>query len=160
VSTQEQDTHLVKRGELDLVVQGLIDKEKSVIKELETILPHLGMDSPLRKGLETRLSKGLAHVAALEAGYLPVDSGFFIRTDTKGKWTRKGVKEALDSMPEEIKEAWKRAEKSGVFKNFAVSSVGGDPLLVGRAGSKNFLIGAWVNFEGGYSVGFRCLRKD
>ena len=152
---------MVERGRLDLVVEGILNKERSLVEELNKILPHVSEES-IKSGLERRLQQSLEHIGALESGFVPLDGGWFIDIKSKSKWDKGNIKAVLETMPEEVQEAWRRVEQLGVFKGFSISGArrSGDPMLVGRAGRKYFLIAAWVNFEGGYSAGFRVLGKS
>ena len=65
-------------------------------------------------------------------------------------------KATLDTMPEEVKEVWKRAEETGLFDSFSVTvSGGGDPLLVGNIGRVHFFLAGWLPIGGGHSFGVR-----
>jgi len=153
----EQEAQLVHRGDLESVLREMIEHERSVVKELELIVPNI-VEPSIKKGLERKLSTGIENLRALEAGYIPINRTWTVRTDTKSKWPKKTVEQTIATMPEHLLEAWERAKELGVFKNFSITAErGGDPVLVGNAGGKQFLIGAWVNFEGGFSYGF-CVK--
>jgi len=148
------ETGLIHRNDFDAVVGDLLEKERSIVDELEKIVPYV-TNASIKDGLERRMNQSREHVSALEAGYIPVSGGYFMKTDTKTRWNKSEVKELVDDMPEEVKDAWKKAEALGVFKSFAVSGTRrGDPMLVGNAGRKHFMIGFWLNFDGGYATGF------
>jgi len=65
------------------------------------------------------------------------------------------VKRVLNSMPEQVKEVMEAAKQSETFEAIKVSGVRqrGDPMLVGVAGGRNFLLAMWCNLDGGYSIG-------
>jgi hypothetical protein len=152
-------TQLVQRGELETVVHGLIVKEREIAEQIEKLLPHVTVDA-IRLGLERRLNQSLEAIRAMEAGYIPVDGGWFTKVDTKNKWRREQVKDVLDSMPEDAKEAWEKAKEMGVFNSFSISGGRGDPMIVGNAGKRHFLIACWANLVGGYSAGVRFMGKE
>lgn len=147
-----EGTQLVLKGDLEKVLGELLIKEKAVVEEVKKLLPHVELES-IKNGLERRLLKAEEAVKALEAGYVPVD-GWFTDVESKSKWRRREVAETLKNMPDQVKEAWEKAKELGVFKSFSVSG-DGDPMLVGNAGGKHYLIAAWVCLPGGNAMGFR-----
>jgi hypothetical protein len=144
---------LVHQGDMEAAIAEMIAKEQAIIEDLDKVIPVAETES-IRKGLTTRLSKSVALVKALQSGFIPVDSGWFVRTDTRSKWDKQEVEEAMKSMPDEVKEAWERIKELNIFQSYSVSTAGSDPILVGNAGGKHFLIAAWINLEGGFSIGF------
>lgn len=150
----EERTQLVKKGDLNQVLATLLLKEKEIIEQVKILLPHVTMEG-IKSSLERKLAKSENCVVALEQGYVPVD-GWFTRVDTKQRWGKRRVEEALKTMPEEVKEAWQKADALGAFESFSITGGdGGDPMFVGNAGGKHFLIAAWVNLPGGNAIGFR-----
>lgn len=150
----EQSALLVPKAEIEKYVGELLKEEESVVDDLRRILPHVKNET-LHKSLERRLQQGQECLKALQEGFVPLDTGHFTRVDVKDKWSKKWVKETLDLMPDEVKETWKKVEEKGIFKTFAVTTSGGDPILVGRAGKKNFFIAGWINFGRRASLGVR-----
>lgn len=133
-----ESTQLVSRGELDKALAKMLEREKQIAQDLQTALEHIS-DPDIHKGLEKRLLEGLAHIKALEAGFIPVDRGWFLRTDAKGKWNKRIVQEAVNTMPAHVKDAWDRIETLGIFKSFSITpGRRGDPILVGNAGKEAF----------------------
>ena len=146
---------LVKRENLQSYVDEILRKEKAIIEDLETILPHIKTES-IRKPVEKRLNQGKEAIQALEAGFVPLSSGYFTKVDTKSKWQQKLVKETLATMPPEVKEIWDKVKAQGVFDTFAVTvRGGGDPLLVGKKGKRYFFIAGWLPVTQGVNLGFR-----
>lgn len=154
----EANTQLVHRGNLETVVADLLSREQKIVAELTTVLEYI-TEPEIRKPLANRLTQSQEHIKALEGGYIPVDGGFFQKVDRKSSWLPREMIEAVNSMPEDARQAWERAQELGIFKSYGISGRGGDPMLVGVAGKKNFLIAAWTNFEGGFSAGFRVMGR-
>jgi len=145
---------LVKQSDLQNYLTELMSKEQGIVDDLLVILPYLKNDT-LKTSIQKRLSQGLECLAVLKAGFVPVEGGYFTKVDTKKKWQRKWVQETLESMPAEVKEVWNKVKKMGVFDTFAVSTGGGDPMLVGRKGRKNFFIAGWLPLDRKISLGIR-----
>lgn len=155
----ESSTKLVQQGDLRLELQRELAKQRALMVDYETILGAI-KDVGLKKTIQDKLTKAQEVVTALEAGFVPVDIHWFWDTETKSRWGVRNVRAILKTMPPEVKEAWQRVEDLGIFKNFGVTGRrGGDPMLVGIAGGRRFLIGAWVTLLSGYSVGFTVRLK-
>ena len=153
------DTKLVKTGELQDYVNELLLHNRSIIESCEKILPHVTI--PAIKGpIEKQLKQAQVLTEALEKGYVPVPTTWgYHRVDTKDKWSKRAVKQTLDSMPEEVKEVWEKVKAEGFFDSFSVTvRGGGDPILVGNKGKNRFLIGAWLHIAPGFNVGFTVKR--
>lgn len=150
----KQKIVLAQRGQLDSVLSELITKQQSVINDIEKCLP-LMTDIDLINKLTKQKEKAEKQLEVLKEGFVPIVGGWFWNIDTKSKWGKGAVKEIIETMPEEIKEVMENAKQSGIFEKVKVNgSRRGDPLLVGTAGGKNFLLAMWVNLEGNYSIGF------
>lgn len=157
-----ESTQLIHRGNLEKTLSDLLAKEKALLEAGKGVLPSLD-EGHVKTTLKIDLAKRRTYVEALEGGFVPVDGRGFVRTDTKDKWNKTAVKVALARMPEEAKQAWEEAKELGVFSSFSVSPRrGGDPVLVGNAGGRPFLVACWVCIVGGTSVRFRFRqrRKD
>jgi len=158
---ETKETHLlVSRGEIDAVLADLITERERVIADVDKLLA-IKPDSPnLIKNLEKQKKQAEAELVPLRAGYLPIEGGWFWNLTTKSKWLRKAVKDVLDTMPAEVKQKMEEESKSGTFEKLQVSgSRHGDPMLVGYAGKRNFLLAMWCNFRGGYAAGFVVRRR-
>lgn len=145
---------LVKKDELQAYLEGILKEEEEVVRDLNKIVPYVENKS-LRGSLERRRKQGEDCLVALRAGFVPISSGYFTKVDTKSKWQKKWVKETLDSMPPEVKEVWEKVKAQGIFDTFAVTTAGGDPLLVGKKGKKNFFIAGWLPIAPGIGMGLR-----
>lgn len=157
--TGDISTQLIKREELERTIRDLLTKEKALVEAGRRVLPSLE-EGPIATSLNKDLVRREAYIEALEKGFVPVDARGFVRTDTKDKWNKSAVKASLRTMPEEARQAWEEAEKLGVFSSFSITTgERGDPVLVGNAGGKPFLIAVWVCVVGGGSVGFRFSSK-
>lgn len=158
----EQSTRLVHTGELQKVVGELLAKELAIVDCISKILPQVTV-LEIKKDLQKKLDTAFAHIAPLQAGYIPVDNVWFDNVETKSKWRKKMVEQAVKTMPKEVHEAWDRAKELGIFETYGVTgSRGGDPILMGRAkGSKTtFFIASWLPLRGGYSVGVRYCPQN
>ena len=154
-----ENNKLVQRGELDQVLATLIDKQSSVIADIDRCLP-LMTDEDLIKKLSIQKVNAEAQLKALQEGYVPIVGGFFWNIDTKSKWGKHVVKDIMDTMPVEVKGVLEEVKESGVFKAIKVTGQRrGDPMLVGSAGGHNFLLAMWANLEGGYAIGFITRGK-
>jgi len=145
---------LIKRDELQKYLGEVLITEKALVADLEKIVPHV-KTAPLKTSLQKRLDRGRELLKALEAGFVPVAPGFYTRVDTKDKWSKKDVKETLSSMPQEVKEVWDKVKEMGVFDTFAVTTGGGDPVLVGRKGGRYFFIAGWLPICPGVGFGIK-----
>lgn len=150
---------MVQRGDLDKIVKDLISSQKSTKKDLETILGSVS-DSKIIKYCQRRLVECNDRLKGLEAGFLPLDAGWFPKIPeegkktTRSKWVLKGVKESVDTMPVEVKEAFERCKSLGIFDSFGITTYRtGDPTLVGNIKGIHFFIAQWTNFPGGYAIG-------
>lgn len=151
----EQSAMLVRKEDVERYIQELITSETEIVQDLKRVLPHV-QGATVRKSLKLRLSRGEECLKALQEGFIPLDSGYFTRVDVKDKWRQTEVKKTLTSMPPEVKEVWEHIKEKGIFKAFAVTTAtGGDPILVGRTGGKNFFIAGWLDFGRGISLGIR-----
>lgn len=156
---EEQKHFLVQKGELDNVLTVLIEKQQLVIDDITKCLPLLQGPDIVKK-LTLQKSRAEAQLRALQEGYVPIVGGWFWDIDTKNKWNKQAVKEVMETMPEEVKEVMEEARESGTFDKIKVNGRRrGDPMLVGTAGNKNFLLAMWANLEGGYAVGFTTKRR-
>jgi hypothetical protein len=154
-----EEVRLVKKGDLENVISGIITKEKQTKEDIEKVLSSV-RDESLRKTLSQRLAASVNAITALEAGFVPIEEGWFWNTETKSKWQKTQVKAIVDTMPVEVKEAWERVKKLGLFKSFGVSGARrGDPVLVGKMGKQFFFIASWINFPHGLAVGFTARGK-
>lgn len=145
---------LVKKGELDNVLSELIQKQKTVIEDIAECLPLLN-DETLTKQLSKKKLLAEQQLKALEEGYIPIVGQWFWDIDTKAKWGKIAVRAILETMPDEVKEVMEQAKESDTFQKIEVNGRRlGDPMLVGTAGKKHFLLAMWANIEGGYSIGF------
>ena len=157
-----ESSYLVQKGSLEEVLGVLLEKQKTIIEDLSKAIPLLH-DPELIKKLSTQKTRAEAQLKALQEGYVPVSGGWFWDIDTKSRWGKQAVKQVLETMPEEVKTVMEAAKKSEHFEKVKVTgSRAGDPMLVGTAGGKNFLLALWCNLEGGYSVGLvvpRLRRK-
>jgi hypothetical protein len=155
----KSDVALVHQESLKELVTSALLAEKEKIAQYERLIP-LTTEASLLKELKAKLANSLEVAVALQAGYVPVAKVYAFKIDTKSKWAKKEVQTVLKTMPEDIKEAWKRAEDLGVFKSFKVTgSRQGDPCIVATAGKQDFLLGFWWNFPGGISIGLRLMPK-
>lgn len=145
---------LVKKDELQKYLDEVLRIEREVVNDLETIVPHV-KNKTLLSSLNKRLKQGQDCLVALEAGFIPLASGFFTKVDVKSKWQKREVEETLATMPPEVKEVWEKVKGQGVFDSFSVTTRGGDPLLVGNKGRKHFVIAGWLPVTPGVSMGFR-----
>lgn len=151
--SKSETTQLVKKGDLAVYLQEQTDKQKLKISDLEKIIPLVSSD--MQKTLNRNLTRAKEVVTALEAGFIPVDGGWFMNPEKPNRWNKKWLKEIVDSMPEEVRSAWERVQKMDIFDSFGVQGARqGDPMLIGRKGGKRFLIASWINFEGGHAIGF------
>jgi D-alanine-D-alanine ligase-like ATP-grasp enzyme len=150
----EERHMLVQRGQLDQVIADLVEKQRTVITDLDKVLPVL-QDVDLKRKLTLQKRQAEMQLEVLEKGYIPVEGGWFWDINTKNKWAKGAVKEVIASMPEEVTEAMHRAVDSGDFDKIKVNGARrGDPMLVGTKGKVNYILAMWCNFVGGYSVGF------
>lgn len=154
----EENHLLVQRGELDNVLVTLIDKQQTVITDIEKCLP-LIKDADLERKLLLQKQRAGLQLKALQEGYVPIVGGWFWDIDTKSKWGKKVVKDVVGTMPTEVVSVMEEARESSVFEKVKVSgSRRGDPMLVGTTGKQNFLLAMWANLEGGYAIGFTMKR--
>ncbi len=155
----EENHLLVQRGELDNVLATLINKQQTVIADIEKCLP-LIKDDDLEAKLLRQKSRAELQLKALQEGYVPIVGGWFWDIDTKSKWGEKAVRGVLETMPAEVKQVMEDAKASGTFEHVKVSgSRRGDPMLVGTTGRQNFLLAMWANLEGGYAIGFAMKHR-
>lgn len=147
----DQTALLVSKDEIQALITKVTENETEIVKDLETILPFV-KNEKMKASFQKRLARGKEGLRALSEGFVPVDPGFFTRTDTRDKWNKRDVKAVLDSMPPEVKEVWEKAEKKGIFKSFSVTTGGGDPILVGNAGGRHFFIAGWLNISQGVTL--------
>lgn len=146
---------LIPQSELKEYLKQVYNDEKSIVDDLRAIIPHV-KHTKLLNSLEKRLTQGEACLVALEAGFVPVASGWFTKVDTKSRWQKKMVDETLTSMPPQVKEIWDKVKEKGIFDSFSVTiRGGGDPLLVGNKGGKHFFIAGWLPLTNGIGIGFR-----
>jgi len=154
----EDETRLVKIGDLNKALEELKTKENTIIDDIEKVLPYI-KDEKLKKDLLTKLTRSQECITALNSGFIPIDGGWFTNLDTKAKWNKKYIKDILETMPEDVKEVLERVKSLGVFKTFGVQGGRrGDPMLVGTTGKKNFFIASWVNFPGGYTISMKVRQ--
>ena len=146
---------LIKKDDLQKHLASVREAEQEIVNDLKAIVPYV-KNKTLLTSLTTRLKKGEECLQALDAGFVPVASGWFTKVDTKSKWQRKMVQETLASMPPQVKEVWDKVKEKGVFDSFSVTvRGGGDPLLVGNKGGKHFFIAGWLPIAPGVGMGFR-----
>ncbi len=150
---ESSETRLVRQGDIPAVIEKLKLEHTQLISDLKMVVETV-QDPKLKKGMEIKLEQAEGRLQALEDGFVPVQDGWFARTDTKAKWLQKPVRDNLATMPQEIKDAWERVRQLGLFKSFSVTTMGADPILVGNIGGAHFLIGAWVNLPGNLAIGF------
>jgi len=150
----DQTALLVRKEDLQELLEKLTKDEESIVANLKVLLPYATHET-IRKTLEKRLTKGKELLKALHQGFIPVDPGFYTRTDTKDKWSKSEVKAVLKAMPLEVKEVWEKVEKMGLFKSFSITTGGGDPVLVGNLGGRHFFIAGWLNLTGKISFGIK-----
>ena len=150
----DQTALLVRKEDLQKLLEKLTEDEEGIVANLKVLLPYATHET-IRKTLEKRLIKGEELLKALHQGFVPVDPGFYTRTDTKDKWSKPEVKAVLKAMPPEVKEVWEKVEKTGLFKSFSVTTGGGDPVLVGNIGGRHFFIAGWLNLTREISFGIR-----
>ncbi len=150
----DQTSLLVRKEDLQELLEKLLKDEGEIVADLRVLLQYAKHEA-IRKTLERRLTKGEEALQALRQGFIPVDTGYFVKTDTKDKWNRKEVKEILDTMPPEVKEVWEKVKEKGIFSSFGVTMGGGDPILVGNTGGKHFFIAGWLNLNRKISLGVR-----
>lgn len=151
------EAKLIKRSEIEGVVAQELLSEEAQLEAAERVVGHL--TGSIQESLQKQIDRLRGSVEALKQGFIPVNVDGLIRTNTKDKWRKPRVKAALASMPEEARQAWEEAEKLGLFKNFSITT-GGDPVLVGNAGNKRFLIAVWVCTIGDGAIGFRFACKS
>lgn len=149
-----QTSLLVRKEDIQELLGKLIKDEGEIVADLKVLLQYTKHEA-IKKTLERRLVKGEEALKALHQGFVPVDTGYFVRTDTKEKWNRRDVKTVLDSMPPEVKEVWEKVKEKGIFKSFGVTTGGGDPILVGNTGGKHFFIAGWLNLSRKITLGVR-----
>jgi hypothetical protein len=155
---ERSETTLVKKGEIEQLLADQIKKNQDIVNDIEAIIPNI-RDETIKKGLIKKFGESQERLIALKAGFVPIDGGWFMKTDTKSSWLKKAVKASVESMPAEVQLIWKKLMKEGVFKSFGITDLrGGDPVLAGRAGNQWFLIAAWINLVGGKAVGFTVRR--
>jgi len=147
-------TSLVKQEAIQSLIDELLSSEEEITADLTRIIPYV-TNEKMKLSMERRLEKGKKCLEALRAGFVPVDAGYFLRTDTKSRWGKSTVKAVLKSMPEDVKEVWEKVKAKGVFDSFSVVSSGGDPMLVGNTGGKHFFIAGWLDFGKGVTLGIR-----
>jgi hypothetical protein len=146
---------LIPQSELQKYLTEIARVEEGTVRDLKIIIPYVKSPS-LRVSLLRRLNQGESYLVALKAGFVPVEGAYLTKTDTKSKWAKKDVDATLASMPEEVKQAWKKAEETGIFDSFSVTTRRvGDPLLVGNKGGKHFFIAGWLPISKGVSLGIR-----
>ena len=148
------ENSLIRQGNLNKAMGSLISKEETKNIDLRYCLDHI-KDEGLRLLLRKELVQSDSILVALRGGYVPIEGGTYFNINSNSFWLRKDVQKVVDTMPPEIKDAMEEAKTKGGFTKFAIAGEAlGDPVLVGKAGKKNFLIGTWLNFEGGSSAGF------
>lgn len=151
----EQTSMLVRKEDLQELLGKLLKDEEEIVADLKVLIPYSKHEA-IKKTLERRLVKGEEALRALRLGFVPVDTGYFTRTDARSKWEKGQVKEVLEAMPPEVKEVWEKVERMGIFKSFGVTTGGGgDPILVGNTGGKHFFIAGWLNLNRKISLGVR-----
>ncbi len=150
----DQTALLVRKEDLQELLEKLTKDEGEIVANLKVLLPYATHET-IRKTLEKRLVRGEEFLKALHQGFIPVDPGFYTRTDTKDKWSKREVKVVLKAMPPEVKEVWEKAEKLGLFKSFSVTTGGGDHVLVGDLGGRQFFMAGWLNLTREISFGIR-----
>lgn len=154
--SEEQETKLVQKGELDSALSEILTREKNKLEDLKACLPHL-RDKKMQKTFLKDIAKSEKVVAALETGFVPIDIGWVANVEPKRQrsFTKRLVKETMDEMPPEVHDAMERVKQLGVFDSLAVTPGGTrDPVLVGMAGGKQFFIASWlVMCEGKRAIG-------
>ena len=80
----EDETRLVKIGDLNKALEELKTKENTIIDDIEKVLPYI-KDEKLKKDLLTKLTKSQECIKALNSGFIPIDGGWFTNLDTKAK---------------------------------------------------------------------------
>lgn len=148
------NTELIEKGNLETTLATILKKEQVMADALEKGIAELPAGE-IRDGMTKQLNERREVIVALEAGHVPVTVDGLVRTSVKSGWRAKEIKALIKNMPQTVRDAWEDAKSLGIFKSFAISA--GDPVLVGRAGRKTFLIGTWLNVEGGASIGY-CFR--
>lgn len=151
---ENETTTLVKQSDVAALAAQLLTAELGVVQDIEAVLPYITTQT-VRGPLERRLARGKECVEVLRAGFVPVNTGWFMRTDTTSKWNKAEVTAILKSMPDDVKEVWERVKDLKIFKSFSVSHRGADPMLVGNAGGKHFFIAGWWDFGPSTSLGIR-----
>ena len=145
VKMLDSSTSLVCREDIDGYLQELLENEANIIARQNKNLPH-AVDGAIRKTIEKRLVDSKECQRALEEGFVPIGLGYFARPDITSKCRKQDEEAALKSMPEEVKEVWKKAEATGIFKSLYVFAArSGGSLLVGKAGDKYFFITGWLD---------------
>lgn len=167
---------LVKKGDLEQVLNEQIQKNQIIVDDVEKILPYV-KDESLMKALAKRCREAQERLGALKAGYIPIASnpiGFFFITDkaekgekpkgtsewTPTQWNQLQAAESFETMPAEVKEVYERVKASGIFGKMGITEKrAGDPVLAGRAGGQWFFIAAWVNIVGDKAIGFMVRNQ-
>lgn len=142
---------LVKKEDLDNYLAGMIKDEEEIVKDLRILIPHTG-STVIKKSLQTRLSQGEQALLALKAGYVPLEGGYWTKTDSKSKWSKPWLKKILAEMPRDVKEVWDKVKEKGIFDSFSVT---GDPVLAGNLGRHHYFIATWIPMPKGASLGFK-----
>jgi hypothetical protein len=141
----DSSTSLVCREDIDSYLQELLENEANITARQNKSLAHV-VDGAIRKTIEKRIADSKECKRALEEGFVPVGLGYFARPDITSKCQKQDEENVLKSMPAEVKEAWKKAEATGIFKSFYVLAArSGGSLLVGKAGDKHFFITGWLD---------------
>lgn len=139
----DSSTSLVCREDIDRYLRELLDNEADITARQNKSLLHV-VDDAIRKTIEKRLADSKECQRALEEGYMPIGLGYFARPDITSQCQKQDEENVLQSMPEDVKGVWKKAEATDIFKSFYVFAArSGGSLLVGKAGDKYFFIAGW-----------------
>lgn len=162
---------VVEKGSLSTYREGLIEEQRAAVRIAEEIIKIANeRNLPAPKESQNALTKGQARLKALNAGFLPTEG---LRTVVIPKrplrkkrssydWALRHQRQTLavvDGLPSQVKEAIAEAESLDVFDKISISQPGGDPVIVGTAGSWKFLIASWVNLMDGQGTGFRFSKN-
>lgn len=150
------------RTEVATLVSDLIEEEKEKIAKNEKIRDFAAKESiiELVTKSEKVIAKSTSVIGALDLGYIPILDAYRLEDiDIASKYGGRRVKEAIKDAPLEALEALEVARDTGVFSKIKIQTDGVDPILVGYAGGKDFLIASWLHLPHGKSVGFRYLPR-
>ena len=150
-----QPARMVQKGDLDQAVKEMLSHQKAVLNDVDRCLSVV-TETGIVKYLAQKRVECQNKIKGLEAGFIPVDGIWFARLDSKSKWVNKEVDKEMKTMPDEVKEAYKRCKNLGIFDSFGITTYrrAPDPTFAGRIGKVWFFIAQWTNFEGGYTAGF------